>query len=81
MAMASPGELAVQIRWEELKPTLVRKIGSGSFGQVYEAYYHCAPMAVKILQLDGDVTALPDALLRFKYAHGLAQSCCNPWKP
>ena len=68
----------MQIRWEELKPTLVRKIGSGSFGQVYEAYYHCAPMAVKILQLDGDVTALPDALLRFKYAHGLAQSCRNP---
>lgn len=25
-----------QIRWEDLAPTLVRKLGSGSYGQVYE---------------------------------------------
>lgn len=49
-----------------MKPTLIRKIGSGSFGQVFEAYFHCAPMAVKIINIDGDPAELPRTLLRFK---------------
>ena len=56
----------LQIKWEDLKPTLLRKLGSGSFGQVFEAYYHSAPMAVKIMNLDGDAGAIAAGLLRFK---------------
>ncbi|KAK9838338.1 hypothetical protein WJX81_005555 [Elliptochloris bilobata] len=56
-----------QIRWEDLAPTLVRKLGSGSYGQVYECYFHCAPMAVKIITLDDDAQGVdPQTLLRFK---------------
>lgn len=56
--------------WEALKPTIVRKIGSGSFGQVFEVYYHSAPMAMKIINIEGDdvTTALPGTLKRFKSA-------------
>ncbi|KAL0044448.1 hypothetical protein WJX82_007178 [Trebouxia sp. C0006] len=41
-----------QLCWEEIKPTLVTKLGQGSFGQVYEGWYHSAPMAVKIINVD-----------------------------
>jgi len=65
-----------QIRWEDLAPTLVRKLGSGSFGQVYECHFHCAPMAVKIITLDDDTQAVdPQTLLRFKCARA-ARACC-----
>lgn len=43
-----------QVQWEDVAPTLVRKLGSGSFGQVYEAYYCSAPMAVKVLNIDSE---------------------------
>ena len=42
----------LQLCWEEIKPTLVTKLGQGSFGQVYEGWYHSAPMAVKIINVD-----------------------------
>ena len=41
-----------QVQWDDLRPALVRKIGSGSFGQVYEAFFRNAAMAVKIISLD-----------------------------
>ena len=41
-----------EVRWSALKPNLVRKLGGGGYGQVYEAYHCSAPMAVKILTLD-----------------------------
>lgn len=66
----------LQISWESLKPTIVRKIGNGSFGQVFEVYYHSAPMAIKIINIDGDATALPGALLRFKYAFCKGSQVC-----
>lgn len=56
----------VQIKWEELAPTLVKLLGSGSFGQVYEAYLHSAPMAVKIIKLEAEDINLKQALIRFK---------------
>ena len=37
------------MRWRDLRSTLVRKLGAGSSGQVYEAYFMGAPVAVKIL--------------------------------
>lgn len=42
----------LQLCWDEIKPTLVTKLGQGSFGQVYEGWYHSAPMAVKIINVD-----------------------------
>jgi len=55
-----------EVRWSALRPTLVRKLGAGSAGQVYEAYFMGAPVAVKILknvdpsgQLRSPVCALP----------------------
>lgn len=44
--------VAVQLCWDKIKPTLVTKLGQGSFGQVYEGWYHSAPMAVKIINVD-----------------------------
>ena len=44
--------VCLQLCWEEIKPTLVTKLGQGSFGQVYEGWYHSAPMAVKIINVD-----------------------------
>ena len=39
-----------EVRWSALRTTLVRKLGAGSAGQVYEAYFMGAPVAVKILK-------------------------------
>lgn len=44
--------LLLQLCWDKIKPTLVTKLGQGSFGQVYEGWYHSAPMAVKIMNND-----------------------------
>ena len=55
-----------QIDWAELQPTLVKKLGNGSFGQVYEAYLHSAPMAVKVIKMDSDEDNLKLKLIRFK---------------
>ncbi len=56
-----------EVSWESLRPTLVRKIGQGSFGQVYEATRHFAPVAVKVMTLAAeDGPPDPDVLRRFK---------------
>ena len=57
---------SAQIDWAELQPTLVKKLGNGSFGQVYEAYLHSAPMAVKVIKMDNDEDNLKLKLIRFK---------------
>lgn len=60
---------AVQIKWEDIKPALVRKVGSGGFAQVYEVYMYGALMAVKIVNLEADQCLnLNEALVRFKCA-------------
>ena len=58
--------ISAQIDWAELQPTLVKKLGNGSFGQVYEAYLHSAPMAVKVIKMDSDEDNLKLKLIRFK---------------
>ena len=59
----------MQIKWEDIKPALVRKVGSGGFAQVYEVYMYGALMAVKIVNLKADQDLnLSEALVRFKYA-------------
>ena len=56
-----------EVSWESLRPTLVRKIGQGSFGQVYEATRHFAPVAVKVMTLAAeDGPPDPAVLRRFK---------------
>ena len=56
-----------QIKWEDIKPALVRKVGSGGFAQVYEVYMYGALMAVKIVNLKADRDLnLSEALVRFK---------------
>lgn len=57
-----------QIDWAELQPTLVKWLGGGSFGQVFEAYWRSAPAAVKVIKLDTDDSSLQLTLFRFKYA-------------
>ena len=62
-----------EVRWSALRPTLVRKLGAGSAGQVYEAYIMGAPVAVKILKnVDpaGQHRAVPSVL-----SLALFQSC------
>lgn len=61
--MAATG---AQIDWKDLQRNLVRKLGNGSFGQVYEAYYHSAPMAVKIIKIDNDEENIKFKIMRFK---------------
>ncbi len=62
----------MQIKWEDIKPALVRKVGSGGFAQVYEVYMYGALMAVKIVNLKADQDLnLSEALVRFKCAHDL----------
>ena len=56
-----------EVSWDSLRPTLVRKIGQGSFGQVYEATRHFAPVAVKVMTLAAeDGPPDPAVLRRFK---------------
>ena len=65
--MARHGRGAMQIKWENIKPALVRKVGSGGFAQVYEVYMYGALMAVKIVNLKADQDLnLSEALVRFK---------------
>lgn len=63
---------AVQLRWEDIAPTLIKKqptaarrqpgtehlqysrLGSGSAGIVFEAYYHGAPIAVKVMTVNAE---------------------------
>jgi len=52
MSSISHSVVCLQLCWDEIKPTLVTKLGQGSFGQVYEGWYHSAPMAVKIINVD-----------------------------
>lgn len=59
----------MQIKWEDIKPALVRKVGSGGFAQVYEVYMYGALMAVKIVNLKAEHDLnLSEALIRFKCA-------------
>lgn len=44
--------MLMQLRWEEIQRTLVRQLGKGSFGHVFEGWYHSAPMAVKVMNVD-----------------------------
>ena len=56
-----------EVSWDSLRPTLVRKIGQGSFGQVYEATKSFAPVAVKVMTLAAeDGPPDPAVLRRFK---------------
>ena len=60
---------SLQIKWEDIKPALVRKVGSGGFAQVYEVYMYGALMAVKIVNLKAEHDLnLSEALIRFKCA-------------
>ena len=61
----STGRCQAQIKWEDIKPALVRKVGSGGFAQVYEVYMYGALMAVKIVNLTADKDLnLSEALMR-----------------
>lgn len=37
-----------QIRWRDLEAGLVRKLGSGSYGQVFQGSYMNADVAIKV---------------------------------
>ena len=70
---------AVQIKWEDIKPSLVRKVGSGGFAQVYEVYMYGALMAVKIVNLKADQDLnLSEALIRFKCVRCTLLSTLKP---
>jgi hypothetical protein len=49
------GDSFWSVDWDELRPSLTRKIGSGSFGTVWEAWFRHTAMAVKIISLDDDL--------------------------
>ncbi len=74
----------MQIKWEDIKPALVRKVGSGGFAQVYEVYMYGALMAVKIVNLKAEHDLnLSEALIRFKCAcipphHAMLPLTCMP---
>ncbi len=70
----------MQIKWEDIKPALVRKVGSGGFAQVYEVYMYGALMAVKIVNLKADQDLnLSEALVRFKCAHDQCTLSLPAW--
>ena len=57
-----------KIRWSELEGGLLRKLGNGSYGQVYQGLYLNAQVAIKVLNVDYDDPAglSAETLLRFK---------------
>ena len=65
--------LCLQLRWEEIQPTLVRQLGKGSFGHVFEGWYHGAPMAVKVMNVDC-CTGIPTSFYTSKCANAAHSS-------
>lgn len=57
-----------KIRWCDLEPGLLRKLGNGSYGQVFQGVYLNAQVAIKVLNVDYDDPAglSAETLLRFK---------------
>lgn len=57
-----------KIRWCDLEPGLLRKLGNGSYGQVFQGTYLNAQVAIKVLNIDYDDPAglSAETLLRFK---------------
>jgi hypothetical protein len=43
-----------KIRWHDLEPGLLRKLGNGSYGQVFQGVYLNAQVAIKVLNIDYD---------------------------
>ena len=41
-----------QVRWEDVRETLNRKLGEGSSGQVWVASYFNSLIAVKVVRID-----------------------------
>lgn len=60
--------MRLQIKWADLKGYLRNKLGKGSFGQVYKAYYRGDEIAVKFINIEANSTVhtLNSTLLKFK---------------
>lgn len=55
-----------KIRWKDLEPGLIRKLGSGSYGQVYQGVYLNADVAIKVINIDLEAGFDSEVLEKFR---------------
>ena len=58
--------LLLQIKWDNLSGCLTNLLGHGSYGDVWEAHYHSAPVAVKTIKIEATGASLHRVLTQFK---------------
>ena len=58
--------VVLQIKWENLSGCLTNLLGHGSYGDVWEAHYHSAPVAVKTIKIETTPSSLHQTLTQFK---------------